>query len=131
MTVNYELPFLRVQIGSWSDNAKCKGMDPRVFHPDQGGNYRAALNVCAACPVTQECLDYAVANRLKDGIFGGQTPNQRAGWAALDLCRWCGAQFDLRVARNGKGARYCSDECRTEGRARSQRRHYERRRSVA
>jgi hypothetical protein len=33
--------------------------------------------VCAACPVRQPCLDYAITNRISDGIWGGLTERER------------------------------------------------------
>jgi hypothetical protein len=37
----------------------------------------AARNVCAGCPVVDECLTYALENALDYGIFGGLTGDQR------------------------------------------------------
>jgi WhiB family redox-sensing transcriptional regulator len=47
------------------------------FSPDNenlGGHRRreaAAKQVCAACPVTDECLIYALATRQEFGVWGG------------------------------------------------------------
>ena len=37
----------------------------------------AAKALCAACPVRQECLEYAIQNDVRDGIWGGRTPVER------------------------------------------------------
>jgi hypothetical protein len=43
---------------------------------------RAAITVCRACPVTAECLEYALAREdaagTRYGIWGGLTADQRA-----------------------------------------------------
>jgi len=38
---------------------------------------RAAKRVCAACPVRQECLDYALRVREPFGIWGGLNETER------------------------------------------------------
>jgi hypothetical protein len=43
---------------------------------------RAALRVCALCPVRAECLNYALAAGLDLDVWGGTTPEERAGLAA-------------------------------------------------
>ena len=43
-----------------------------------------ARRVCAACPVRQPCLDYAITNRITHGIWGGLAERERralrSGW---------------------------------------------------
>jgi WhiB family redox-sensing transcriptional regulator len=36
-----------------------------------------AKELCAACPVQRECLEYANDNEEPDGIWGGLTPIER------------------------------------------------------
>ena len=36
-----------------------------------------AKKICADCPVRDECLEYALANKEEGGIWGGLTHNQR------------------------------------------------------
>ena len=64
---------------TWRDQANCKGTDGEAFFAEgQGGQVSSAvLNVCAACPVAQACLDYAIANREQFGIWAGTSPLQR------------------------------------------------------
>jgi len=33
--------------------------------------------VCGYCDVTKECLDFALRNRITDGVWGGTTENER------------------------------------------------------
>ena len=68
----------------WRELAACRGTDLGVFFPDRGESAEAARQVCAACPVRQPCLDYAITNRITHGIWGGLTERERralrSGW---------------------------------------------------
>jgi Transcription factor WhiB len=61
----------------WRELAACRGADLNLFFPDRGGSAGPARQVCAACPVRQPCLDYAVSNAITDGIWGGLTELER------------------------------------------------------
>lgn len=37
----------------------------------------AVLDICHACPVRRECLQYAYSRDLTAGYFGGMSPGQR------------------------------------------------------
>lgn len=62
---------------SWRHRAACRGVDPDVFYPVSDEEAEAAKAVCAACPVRQPCLEYALANRERDGVWGGATERER------------------------------------------------------
>ena len=55
-----------------------------MFFPGRGETAGPARQVCAACPVRQPCLDYAITNRITYGIWGGLTERERralrSGW---------------------------------------------------
>ncbi len=62
----------------WTVDALCAQVDVGdLFFPDKGANPRQAKQVCQACPVTAQCLDYAMATRDNYGIYGGLTPRER------------------------------------------------------
>lgn len=61
----------------WMVDALCAQTDPEVFFPEQGGSTRAAKAVCAACPVRDECLAYALERREQHGVWGGTTELER------------------------------------------------------
>jgi WhiB family redox-sensing transcriptional regulator len=65
--------------GRWAARAPCAQADPDAWFPDQGqgGLARAAVKVCAGCPVVTECLAHALAVRELHGIWGGLTARQR------------------------------------------------------
>ncbi|GAA1808010.1 WhiB family transcriptional regulator [Nesterenkonia flava] len=62
---------------AWQVDALCAQTDPEAFFPEKGGSTRDAKKVCAACNVKQECLDYALANDEKFGIWGGLSERER------------------------------------------------------
>ena len=68
----------------WRERAACRGARIEVFFPGRGETAGPARQVCASCPVRQQCLEFAVSNRIVDGIWGGLTgPERRAlqsGW---------------------------------------------------
>src|SRR5690606_9161462 len=47
--------------------------------PRRGDNdaVTAAKAVCATCPVMSECLEYALAEQVQHGIWGGTTAEER------------------------------------------------------
>lgn len=38
---------------------------------------KVAMRTCLVCPVKQECLDYAMKNDIRQGIWGGKAPEDR------------------------------------------------------
>ena len=61
----------------WSDFADCQYTDPEAFYPEKGGSTREAKKVCRGCPVRTECLEYALDNDEKFGIWGGMSERER------------------------------------------------------
>jgi WhiB family redox-sensing transcriptional regulator len=68
----------------WTDRAACRepGIDPELFFPvSESGpavwQVAAAKAVCARCPVTADCLSWAMRAGEADGIWGGTTPGER------------------------------------------------------
>ncbi len=61
----------------WRHDALCRGMDPDLFFPERGEPTRQAKEVCAACPVREVCLAYALDNGERHGLWGGASELQR------------------------------------------------------
>lgn len=61
----------------WQERALCAQTDPEAFFPEKGGSTREAKKVCLTCEVRTECLDYAVANDERFGIWGGMSERER------------------------------------------------------
>jgi WhiB family redox-sensing transcriptional regulator len=66
-----------VEVRSWQDFANCLGVDPDLFFPERGASTREAKEVCRGCVVREECLEYALANGEKFGIWGGMSERER------------------------------------------------------
>lgn len=62
---------------SWRRHAACRGADPDIFYPASDEEAEEAKAICATCPVRQACLEYALANRERDGVWGGATERER------------------------------------------------------
>ena len=62
---------------AWQADALCAQTDPEAFFPEKGGSTRDAKKVCGACPVKQQCLEYALANDERFGIWGGMSERER------------------------------------------------------
>ena len=63
---------------AWKRQAACKGMDQTVFFPARGWRQSdRAKQICAGCPVRQECLEFAVDTRQEGGIWGGTSFKER------------------------------------------------------
>ncbi len=61
----------------WQDRALCAQTDPEAFFPEKGGSTREAKQVCLSCEVRSECLEYALANDERFGIWGGLSERER------------------------------------------------------
>lgn len=67
----------------WMINAACRGApDPDLwFAPSEVGPGAAqvaeAKAICEDCPVREDCLAYAFALGLDDGVFGGLAASER------------------------------------------------------
>lgn len=62
---------------SWHRQANCMGVDPDLFFPERGASTREAKEVCRGCVVQEDCLEYALANSEKFGIWGGLSERER------------------------------------------------------
>jgi WhiB family transcriptional regulator, redox-sensing transcriptional regulator len=61
----------------WQERALCAQTDPEAFFPEKGGSTREAKKVCVSCEVRVECLEYALANDERFGIWGGLSERER------------------------------------------------------
>ena len=69
---------------SWQDRAACRGLDALFFGPDGEARPEREIReaqakaVCQLCPVRVQCLDYALGNSIRYGIWGGLDEQERA-----------------------------------------------------
>lgn len=62
---------------SWQADALCAQTDPEAFFPEKGGSTRDAKKICAGCEVRAQCLEYALENDERFGIWGGLSERER------------------------------------------------------
>jgi WhiB family redox-sensing transcriptional regulator len=62
---------------AWVADAVCAQTDPDAFYPEKGEPTRAAKAMCARCPVTEQCLEYALENNERYGVWGGLSERER------------------------------------------------------
>lgn len=83
-------------VHQWMDDAECVGYNPEWWF-SEGKTHRSsetqmAIEICNECTVQVECLQYAMKQKMYDGIYGGLRGAQRV---------YLNQQL-LRKARNGK-----------------------------
>jgi Transcription factor WhiB len=65
---------------AWQQEAACRGLgveeSQAIFFPSRGDSIDAARAICQGCPVTEECLDFALANNCI-GVWAGTSDRQR------------------------------------------------------
>ena len=61
----------------WRVNSSCSHLDPEIFFPDKDEDLRLVRAVCANCPVRIDCLQFALSENVRDGIWGGMTGIER------------------------------------------------------
>ncbi|MGX6509368.1 WhiB family transcriptional regulator [Rhodococcus sp. SJ-2] len=68
----------------WQMDAACRDVDGAIFfHPDnERGEPReerieAAKRICHSCPVSMQCLRYALESGERYGVWGGMTEEER------------------------------------------------------
>ena len=68
---------LALQPDEWMRDARCRCVDPSLFFPERGESTREARETCRGCVVRAECLDAALVNREKFGMWGGTSERER------------------------------------------------------
>ena len=66
----------------WIQLAACKKKTALFFPPEEEMKranivYRNAKAICKDCPVTEQCLQYALREEMYFGVWGGTTPKER------------------------------------------------------
>lgn len=62
---------------AWQSDSLCAQTDPEAFFPEKGGSTRDAKKICESCDVAAQCLEYALANDERFGIWGGLSERER------------------------------------------------------
>ena len=62
---------------AWQTDSLCAQTDPEAFFPEKGGSTRDAKKICGSCEVRAQCLEYALQNDERFGIWGGLSERER------------------------------------------------------
>jgi WhiB family redox-sensing transcriptional regulator len=62
---------------AWLLRGACRGVDPEIFYPVSEEDAEEAKAICMACNVRETCLEFALVNRERDGVWGGATERER------------------------------------------------------
>jgi WhiB family redox-sensing transcriptional regulator len=80
-------PEIIVNPARWWEAAACRGIDQALFFPAQGEDPRPAKAVCATCPVQTYCLEDALTNKERFGIWAASQRRNAAPSAAPAAAR--------------------------------------------
>lgn len=61
----------------WQFEAVCGPEDEKLMFSELPSKIEKMKSLCATCPVEADCLNFAIANDIEWGIFGGTTPKDR------------------------------------------------------
>ena len=61
----------------WMNDGHCRHYPPAAFFPSDGVGVEVARKICADCPVKEPCLEYALAERIDHGVWGGCSERER------------------------------------------------------
>jgi len=65
---------------NYQKDAACREIpNPEIFFPSAGDteSLKAAKALCNICPVISNCLEYALGNNERYGIWGGKSTRER------------------------------------------------------
>lgn len=62
---------------SWKLAGACRFASTDMFFPASDNDAETAKAICGSCPVQERCLEYALAVKEPDGIWGGLTFAER------------------------------------------------------
>lgn len=117
---------------SWHEQAACRGHDTNRWFIEEDGRAdhdhvpADIAAICGDCPVSADCLDYALRRGLDDGIWGGLSPKDRGRYGTP--CPTCET---LVASPNGRIRRYCGRDCAAEGARRAKAESRERQRMAS
>jgi WhiB family transcriptional regulator, redox-sensing transcriptional regulator len=62
---------------AWQREALCAQTGADFFFPEPGSSVREAKRICGMCEMRSACLDYALANDERFGVWGGLSEKER------------------------------------------------------
>lgn len=100
----------------WKSRGLCAQTDPEAFFPEKGGSTKEAKRICGGCEVRAECLQYAIDNDERFGVWGGLSEKERRGLRrgptssrGTVFCRICNTRVSVKP--DGPIPQFCSRAC--------------------
>jgi WhiB family redox-sensing transcriptional regulator len=62
---------------AWMGAGNCRNYPPATFFPSDGVGVDRARKICVDCPVIEQCLEYALDERIEHGVWGGCSERER------------------------------------------------------
>lgn len=62
---------------AWMHEGNCRLYPPATFFPSDGVGVDKARKICVGCPVATRCLEYALAQHIDHGVWGGCSERER------------------------------------------------------
>ncbi|WP_371543764.1 WhiB family transcriptional regulator [Streptomyces sp. NBC_00554] len=62
---------------AWQDQALCAQTGAEFFFPEPGSSVREAKRICGMCAMRSACLEYALNNDERFGVWGGLSEKER------------------------------------------------------
>lgn len=72
-----QIRLIPVKERAWVEKSNCLNLDPEIFYPTDGASTAVAKAICRTCPVRAECLEYALTNGERFGVWGGRSERDR------------------------------------------------------
>jgi len=61
----------------WQEQALCAQTGADFFFPEPGSSVREAKRICGMCEIRSACLEYALTNDERFGVWGGLSEKER------------------------------------------------------
>lgn len=69
---------------AWQDQALCAQTGAEFFFPEPGSSVREAKRICGMCAMRSACLEYALNNDERFGVWGGLSEKERLSLRRAD-----------------------------------------------
>lgn len=100
----------------WQRDAACRGEHAAAFFPPTHferkemrlARERVAKAICRTCPVSAECLQYAISSREPHGVWGGLNEVERREYIERRVAEELSAAGQ--TGRTGQGGHDCGDD---------------------
>jgi WhiB family redox-sensing transcriptional regulator len=76
-TPRHGAPIDEDYVTAWMADGSCRTYPPAMFFPSDGVGVDRARKICVNCPVTDQCLEYALTERIEHGVWGGCSERER------------------------------------------------------